>query len=205
VQCRTGDGRPARESRTKTKEEAAIIRGKRGFSEPPERAQHRINNRIRVSPVRLIGADGTQIGIVPVEEALAQARAAGLDLVEVASEARPIVCRIMDYGRFLYEQEKKAREARRNQTVIQVKDVKLRPAIDDADFLTKVRMAERFLKKGFKVRVTVMFRRREMRRPENGYEVLARVIEHLKGLAVVEQEPPDVLDGRDLTMVLRPA
>ncbi len=155
--------------------------------------------------MRLIGADGTQIGIVPVEEALAQARAAGLDLVEVASEARPIVCRIMDYGRFLYEQEKKAREARRNQTVIQVKDVKLRPAIDDADFLTKVRMAERFLKKGIKVRVTVMFRRREMRRPENGYEVLARVVEHLKGIAVVEQEPPDTLDGRDLTMVLRPA
>lgn len=155
--------------------------------------------------MRLIGADGTQVGIVPVEEALAQARAAGLDLVEVAPEARPIVCRIMDYGRFLYEQEKKAREARRNQTIIQVKDVKLRPAIDDADFLTKLRMVERFLKKGSKVRVTVMFRRREMRRPENGYEVLARVIEQLNGIAVVEQEPPETLEGRDLTMVLRPA
>lgn len=187
------------------KEEAAILRGKRGFSEPPERAQHRINNRIRLSPVRLIAADGTQVGIVPVEEALAQARAAGLDLVEVASEARPIVCRIMDYGRFLYEQGKKAREARRNQTVIQVKDVKLRPAIDDADFLTKLRMAERFLQKGNKVRVTVMFRRREMRRPENGYEVLARVVEYLDGKAVVEQEAPETLEGRDLTMVLRPA
>lgn len=200
-----GEGHPAHGTRTGTKEEVAIIRGKRGFSEPPDRAQHRINSRIRLSPVRLIGADGAQVGIVPVEEALAQARAAGLDLVEVASEARPIVCRIMDYGRFLYEQEKKAREARRNQTIIQVKDVKLRPAIDDADFLTKLRMAERFLKKGLKVRVTVMFRRREMRRPENGYEVLARVVEQLAGTAVVEQEPPETLEGRDLTMVLRPA
>lgn len=200
-----GQRDPARTTTGRTDKEAAIIRGKRGFSEPPDRAQHRINNRIRLSPVRLIGADGTQVGIVPVEEALAQARAAGLDLVEVASEARPIVCRIMDYGRFLYEQEKKAREARHNQTIIQVKDVKLRPAIDDADFLTKLRMAERFLKKGLKVRVTVMFRRREMRRPENGYEVLARVVEQLAGTAVVEQEPPETLEGRDLTMVLRPA
>ncbi len=205
MQKGAGQRGPARTTAGRTDKEAAIIRGKRGFSEPPDRAQHRINNRIRLSPVRLIGADGTQVGIVPVEEALAQARAAGLDLVEVASEARPIVCRIMDYGRFLYEQEKKAREARRNQTIVQVKDVKLRPAIDDADFLTKLRMAERFLKKGLKVRVTVMFRRREMRRPENGYEVLARVVEQLAGTAVVEQEPPETLEGRDLTMVLRPA
>ncbi len=125
-------------------------------------------------------------------------------MVEVAPQARPPVCKIMDHGRFLYEQEKKAREAKRQQHQIEVKEVKFRPAIDEGDFHTKVRMAERFLKKGKRVKVTVMFRRREMRRPENGYEVLARVIEELEGTAEVEQKPPDRLESRDLTMVLKP-
>ena len=106
-----------------------------------------------------------------------------MDLVEVAPEARPIVCKIMDYGRFLYEQEKKAKEAKKRQQTVEIKEVKLRPAIDDHDFHTKVKMAERFLLKGNKVKVTVMFRRREMRRPENGYEVLARACEELGELA----------------------
>jgi translation initiation factor IF-3 len=128
-----------------------------------------------------------------------------MDLVEVAPEARPIVCKIMDYGRFLYEQEKKAKEAKKRQQTVEIKEVKLRPAIDDHDFQTKVKMAERFLRKGNKVKVTVMFRRREMRRPENGYDVLARVQEQLADIATVEQMPPPTLEGRDLSMVLKQA
>lgn len=109
----------------------------------------------------------------------------------------------MDYGRFLYEQEKKTKEAKKRQQTIDVKEVKLRPAIDDHDLETKIRMAERFLLQGKRVRVTVMFRRREMRRPENGYEVLARVQEQLAEVATIEQPPPPTLEGRDLSMVLR--
>lgn len=165
--------------------------------------EHRVNERIRISPVRLIDQDGNQLGIVPVEEARAKAREAGLDLVEVAPQARPVVCKIMDHGRFLYEQEKKAKEARKHQQQVEVKEVKFRPAIEDHDFHTKVKMAERFLVKGKRVRVTVMFRRREMRRPENGYEVLARVAEELAEVAEVEQAPPPRLEGRDLSMVLK--
>lgn len=133
------------------------------------------------------------------------AREAGLDLVEIAPTARPIVCKIMDYGRFLYEQEKKAKEARKQQQQIEIKEVKLRPNIDDQDFLTKVGMAERFLKKGKHVKVTIMFRRREMRRPENGFELLRRVAEELADVAVMEREPPRELQGRDLSMMLKPA
>jgi translation initiation factor IF-3 len=155
--------------------------------------------------VRLIDPEGNQLGVLPVEEARAKAQALGMDLVEIAPQARPVVCKIMDYGRFLYEQEKKAKDAKRQQHQIEIKEVKLRPAIDDADFLTKVKMAERFLKKGKRVKVTVMFRRRELRRPENGYEVLSRVLQELADIAEVEQRPPETLEGRDLTMVLKQA
>jgi translation initiation factor IF-3 len=155
--------------------------------------------------VRVIGPDGDQLGVLSIEEARDKAAQLGLDLVEVAPQARPVVCKIMDHGRFLYEQEKKAKEARRNQHEIEVKEVKLRPGIDSGDFDTKLKMAERFLSKGNKVKVTVMFRRREMRRPENGYQLLARVVEQLAQVAEVEQAPPPQLEGRDLTMVLRQA
>jgi translation initiation factor IF-3 len=192
-------------SNCRRREGRTILRGKKTFREPPPLPEHRINDRINFSPVRLIGHDGAQIGIVPLELAKEKAQEQGMDLVEVAPEARPIVCKIMDYGRFLYEQEKKAKEAKKRQQTVEIKEVKLRPAIDDHDFQTKVKMAERFLRKGNKVKVTVMFRRREMRRPENGYEVLARVQEELADIATVEQMPPPTLEGRDLSMVLRQA
>ncbi len=139
-----------------------------------------------------------------MEEALRTARAKGLDLVEVAANVRPIVCKIMDYGRHRYDEEKKAREARKQQHQVELKEVKFRPAINEHDFQTKVRMAQRFLEAGKQVKVTIMFRMREMRRPENGYEILRRVREALADVAKVEREPPPELESRDLTMVLSP-
>jgi translation initiation factor IF-3 len=158
---------------------------------------------IRLSPVRLVDADGSQVGIVPIEEALALARTRGLDLVEVAATARPIVCKIMDWGKYRYEQEKKAREARRKEHQIEVKEVKFRPGVADHDFHTKLNMVRRFLDQGKHVKVTIMFRRREMRRPENGYEVLDRIKIELAENVRVDREPGP-LEGRDLTMVLAP-
>ena len=139
-----------------------------------------------------------------MEEALRTARAKGLDLVEVAPGARPIVCKIMDYGRFRYEQEKKAREAKKQQHQIELKEVKYRPNINEHDFQTKTRRARKFLEQGKHVKVTIMFRRREMRRPENGYEILRKVREELKDVAKVDREPTPELEGRDLTMVMSP-
>ncbi len=156
-----------------------------------------------MSPVRLVDDDGSQIGVVPVEEALARAREKGLDLVEVAANSRPIVCKIMDYGRFRYEQEKKAREARKLQHQVDLKEVKYRPNINIHDFETKTRRARKFLEQGKHVKVTIMFRMREMRRPENGFELLRRVAEELGDIASVDRMPTQ-LEGRDLTMLMRP-
>jgi translation initiation factor IF-3 len=152
----------------------------------------------------LIDDEGNQVGVVPVEEALKLARDKGLDLVEVAATSRPIVCKIMDYGRFRYEQEKKAREAKKQQHQVELKEVKFRPNINIHDFETKVRRARNFLEQGKHVKVTIMFRMREMRRPENGYQILRRVREDLSDVAITEREPKSELEGRDLTMVLRP-
>ena len=176
---------------------------KYAFREDPEAPQVRINERIRLSPVRLVDDEGNQVGVVPVEEALALAREKGLDLVEVASTSRPIVCKIMDYGRFRYEQEKKAREAKKQQHSVEVKEVKYRPNINIHDFDTKTRRARKFLDQGKHVKVTIMFRMREMRRPENGFDLLRRVAEDLADVAKVDRMP-DRLEGRDLTMVIRP-
>jgi translation initiation factor IF-3 len=164
----------------------------------------RINERIRLSPVRLIDDEGNQVGVVSVDEALQRAREKGLDLVEVAATSRPIVCKIMDYGRFRYEQEKKAREAKKQQHQVDLKEVKYRPNINIHDFETKTRKAREFLEQGKHVKVTIMFRMREMRRPENGFELLRRVHESLQDVAKMEREPSKELEGRDLTMVLRP-
>jgi translation initiation factor IF-3 len=142
--------------------------------------------------------------VVAVEEALRRAREKGLDLVEVAGNTRPIVCKIMDYGRFRFDQEKKAREARKQQHSIEIKEVKFRPNINIHDFETKVRQTRKFLDEGKHVKVTIMFRMREMRRPENGYEILRRVRQELEDVAKVEREPTPELEGRDLTMVMRP-
>jgi translation initiation factor IF-3 len=163
----------------------------------------RINERIRLSPVRLIDDEGEQVGVVGVDEALRMAREKGLDLVEVAGNTRPIVCKIMDYGRFRYEQEKKAREAKKQQHTVDLKEVKYRPNINQHDFDTKTNRARKFLDQGKHVKVTIMFRMREMRRPENGFDLLKRVVEDLADAAKVETFPRE-LQGRDLTMVLRP-
>jgi translation initiation factor IF-3 len=163
----------------------------------------RINERIRLSPVRLVDDEGNQVGVVPIEEALKLAKEKGLDLVEVAATTRPIVCKIMDYGRFRYEQEKKAREAKKQQHAVEVKEVKYRPNINIHDFETKTKKARKFLEEGKHVKVTIMFRMREMRRPENGFDLLRRVAEDLEDIAKVDQMP-NRLEGRDLTMVVRP-
>ena len=162
-----------------------------------------MNHQIRLSPVRLIGAQGEQVGVVPIEEARRIAEEAGLDLVEVAAEARPIVVRIMDYGKHRFETAKKARDARKKETRIAVKQLKLRPAIDEHDLETKLSHAKRFLAEGDKVRVTIMFRGRDLRRPENGRKVLDRVIEILNELAVVESAPGEIIN-RDMSMTLAP-
>jgi len=157
-----------------------------------------------LSPVRLIAADGEQLGIVPLDQARQVAAEAGLDLVEVAAEARPIVVRIMDWGKHRFEANKKAREARKKESRITIKQVKLRPNINIHDLETKLNHARRFLKEGDKVKVTIMFRGRDMRRPENGRKLLERVIEILAEEAVVESGPSPIVN-RDMTMVLVPA
>ncbi len=161
-----------------------------------------MNRQIRISPVRVIGADGEQLGILPVEDALARAEGEGLDLVEVAPTARPPVVRIMDYGKFKYEAARKARQARKKQHQIQIKEVKFRPGIEPHDFEFKVRHARRFLEEGNKVKATMMFRGRQMAHPEHGREVLARVARVLEDVGKVESEP--MMEARTMTMILAP-
>ncbi len=163
----------------------------------------RLNEQIHFSPVRLIDPDGNQLGIVPVEEAREEAAKHDLDLVEISPDSRPIVCRIMDWRKYRYDQAKKAREARKHQVTIEVKEVKYRPMIDGRDFDTKTQRARRFLEGGKKVKVTIMFRGRDMRRPENGFKLLDRVTEDLKDIAQVTDRARKLI-GRDLTMVLAP-
>jgi len=152
--------------------------------------------------VRLIGPDGEQIGIVSREEALQVAEEAGLDLVEIAPQADPPVCRIMDYGKFLFEESKKAQQARRKQKQVQVKEVKFRPGTDEGDYQVKLRNLTRFLTEGDKAKVTLRFRGREMAHQELGRNLLKRVEEDLSDIAVVEQYPK--MEGRQMVMVLAP-
>jgi translation initiation factor IF-3 len=162
----------------------------------------RINEKIRADQVRLIGSDGEQVGIVSVPEALSYADRLNLDLVEVAPMATPPVCKIMDYGKYRYEQEQKAKEARKRQTTISIKEIKLRPKIDDHDFDTKKGHVERFLKKGDKVKLTIMFRGRELVHPHLGERLLRRMAEDLAEIGEIESEPN--LDGRNMIMMLAP-
>ena len=162
----------------------------------------RVNRQIRISPVRVIDPDGVQLGIMPIEEALAAAEERGLDLVEVAPNARPPVCRIMDYGKYKYEEARKARLARKKQHQVQVKEVKFRPGIEAHDFEFKVRHARRFLQEGDKVKATMMFRGRQMAHPELGREVLDRVAQAVEDVGKVEVEP--TMEGRNMTMILAP-
>jgi len=162
----------------------------------------RVNERIRIKEVRVINPEGEQLGILPIQEALQTAQNLGLDLVEVAPEAKPPVCRIMDYGKYRYEQSKKTREAKKKQTIIQVKEIKLRPKTEGHDFRFKAKHAERFLKEGNKTKVTMMFRGREMVDLDRGRLQLDRFAEALKEVAVIEQ--PARLEGRNMVMVLGP-
>ncbi|WP_319805177.1 translation initiation factor IF-3 [Nocardioides kribbensis] len=177
---------------------------------PPDRSQPgghistelRINDRIRVSEVRLVGPSGETVGIVPTADALRLAQEADLDLVEIAPMARPPVCKLMDYGKFKYENAQKAREARRNQTNVIIKEMKLRPKIDAHDYETKKGHVVRFLRAGDKVKITIMFRGREQHRPELGFRLLQRLAEDVTELGFVESSPKQ--DGRNMIMVLGP-
>jgi len=167
-----------------------------------ERRGPRINRQIRISPVRVIGPDGAQLGVLPVDEALGMAQEKGLDLVEVAPTARPPVVKIMDYGKYKFEEAKAARAARKKQHVIHLKEVKFRPGIDDHDFEFKTRHAREFLQEGNKVKVTMMYRGRQLAHVDLGKAVLDRVAAAVADVGKIEMEAK--LEGRNMTMVLAP-
>lgn len=162
----------------------------------------RLNEAIRASQCRLIGYDGTQMGIYTVQEAQRVADREGLDLVEIAPNAEPPVCRIMDYGKYKYEQAIKAKQARKNQSRIETKEMKFRPKIDVGDYETKKKHVVRFLEAGNKVKITIMFRGREMAHPEQGLSILERLSDDLKDIAVIENQPK--MEGRNMHMLIAP-
>ncbi len=169
---------------------------------PPERDSTRVNERIRVSEVRLINEKGEQGGIVPTPEALEYARQLDLDLVEVAPNNKPPVCRVLDYSKYKYEQEQKAKAARKHQQQVNVREIKLRPKIATHDYETKKGHVERFLRNQDKVKVTIMFRGREASHPERGRALLKRLFDDVAELATVEQQP--LQEGRNMHMLLAP-
>ncbi len=162
----------------------------------------RVNERIRAVRVRLIGADSSQLGIFNTSDAMEISDEQGLDLVEVAPNSDPPVARIMDYGKYKYDQDIKAKRARKHQTTVQVKEIKFRPKIDDHDYETKKRHVVRFLESGAKVKVTIMFRGREMVHAERGLAILDRLAEDVQDLGVIETQPK--LEGRNLHMMMQP-
>lgn len=162
----------------------------------------RLNEEINTRECRLIGYDGSQMGIFNTREAQRIADGQGLDLVEIAPNAEPPVCRIMDYGKFKYEQAIKAKQARKNQTKIEIKEMKFRPKIDGGDYNTKKKHVLRFLEGGAKVKITIMFRGREMAHPEQGLSILERLAEDLKDIAVIENAPK--MEGRNMHMLIAP-
>ena len=157
---------------------------------------------IRAREVRVIGADGEQLGILPRNEAIEKAKEAGLDLVEVAAASDPPVCRIMDFGKFRYEQQKKKQEAKKRQTVVQIKEIKVRPKTDDHDYETKLRHIRRFIEDGDRCKITVFFRGREIVHKDRGQDILSRFVADLADVAKVEQEAK--AEGRTLQMLLVP-
>lgn len=162
----------------------------------------RINDEIRAREVRLVGEEGEQLGIVQLRDALQMAIERSVDLVEIAPTAKPPVCKFMDYGKYKYEQAKKDKEARKKQRTTEIKEVKLRPNIEDHDFETKARNAQRFLADGDKVKVTIMFRGREVTHPDLGKKLCVRLAEFCKAEANIEREPK--LEGRNMIMILTP-
>ncbi|HEY7266484.1 MAG TPA: translation initiation factor IF-3 [Solirubrobacterales bacterium] len=169
---------------------------------PPERDTTRINERIRVPEVRLINENGEQVGIIKTPEALDYARERDLDLVEVAPQSKPPVARVLDYSKYKYEQEQKAKQARKHQQQVNVREIKLRPKIAQHDYETKRGHVERFLKQQDKVKVTIMFRGREQSHPERGRMLLDRLLQDVSEIGVMEQEP--LQEGRNMTMLLAP-
>ena len=170
----------------------------------PERepAGPRMNEDIRVREVRLIDATGTNVGVVLTADALAKAVEAGLDLVEISPDANPPVAKILDYGKYKYQEQKKAAEARKKQKIVEIKEIKMRPSIDDHDYDVKMRAIRRFFEEGDKVKVTLRFRGREMAHQELGYKLLNRVKDDTTKIAKVEQEPR--FEGQQVVMVLSP-
>lgn len=169
---------------------------------PPSKDGPRANEDIQADPVRLVDADGEMVGVIGLQEAIDMAMEVGLDLVEVSPNADPPVCKILDYGKFKYEAQKKANEARKKQKVIEVKEIKMRPGIDDHDYEVKMKAVRRFLDEGDKVKMTIRFRGREMAHQDLGLKVLERVREEVGEIAKVEQHPRP--EGRLMTMVIAP-
>lgn len=168
----------------------------------PKNDGPRVNREIDARSIRLVGADGEMIGVVTLREGLVMAEEAGLDLVEVSPNAEPPVCKILDYGKFKYEAQKKKNEAKKKQKVIEVKEIKLRPNIDDNDYDVKMRNMRKFLEEGDKVKVTLRFRGRELAHQDLGMKVLERVRDDLEGLGKIEQIPK--MEGRQMVMVIAP-
>ena len=193
---------PSRARRGTACQVAVVRKQGRGPIAVAAAGEHRINDRIRVREVRLVDPDGQQLGIKPLPEALSIARDLDLDLVEVAPTANPPVCRIMDYGKFKFDEAQKAKESRRKTVNVGVKEMKYRPKIGPGDFDTKTRQVAKFLGEGHKVKLTIMFRGREVFHPELGKKILDRVAETIGDGGKIEAEPR--LDGRNMTMVLAP-
>ncbi|MPQ75481.1 translation initiation factor IF-3 [Hydrogenovibrio sp. JE_KL2] len=180
----------------------AVRRG-RGKPQQVEAPKDRINAAITEAEVRLIDADGEQKGVVSIEDALAAAKEAELDLVEISAKSSPPVCRIMDYGKYQYQKQKKAHEAKKKQKQVQVKEVKFRPGTDIGDYQVKLRNVVKFLENGDRVKVTIWFRGREITHKELGMAMLERIREDLKEIATVEQMPK--MEGRSLQMMIAPS
>jgi translation initiation factor IF-3 len=174
----------------------------RRFSREPRGPQVRINHRIRVPEVRVVGPDGSNWGVLATDEALRRAQEAGFDLVEVNPKGVPPVCKILDFGKFKYEEKKKSREAKKKQSVVEVKEVKLRPKTDDHDLMVKTRAARRFLEAGNKVKFTCRFRGREITHPEVAHHQFDLIMKHLEDLANVEQRP--MMEGRAMAVIISP-
>jgi translation initiation factor IF-3 len=164
--------------------------------------KHRVNSIIRVKEVRVIDSDGSQLGIMLIEEALRHAEEEGLDLVEVAPDEKPPVCRVMDYGKFKYQQSKRIHEAKKKQKTFQLKEIKMRPKTEEHDYLFKLKHIRRFLADGNKAKITVMFRGRELAHIDRGEKILIRLMEDLNDISVVEQLPKR--EGRNMTIVVAP-
>jgi translation initiation factor IF-3 len=177
-------------------------RPSRGAMPPPSKDEHRINERIRVPQVRLIGENGEQLGIVPTFDALRMARDRGLDLMEVSPNAQPPVCKICDYGKFKYEKKKKDHEARRKQTVIKVKEIQLRPRTDQHDLEYKFKNIRTFLEDGDKAKITMMFRGREVTYVDQGHKMMRELAQQVEDIAIIEA--PAKLEGKKLIMILAP-